>query len=131
MHSDDNHYCVIPGDLCKSTLKCVHCDTSITLPGTIGETLYHAPIAILRHWEMIDHQDHPTVIFSGMDTFGIAQASFLETLTNIDDIDLDRIICSRVTEILTPFFLRYGAKAFVCIIPHRSIILKNKQRTLN
>ena len=54
---------------------------------------------------MMDHQDHPMntfdlshipVLFSGMDTFGRAQASFLETLTNIGDIDLDRNVCSRV-----------------------------------
>ncbi len=36
-----------------------------------------------------------------------------------------------ITEILTPFFLRYGAKAFACIFPHSSIIVKNKQRTHN
>jgi hypothetical protein len=85
MHSDHKRYCLIPGDLCKYTLKCVHYDRSITTPGTIGETLYHAPVAILRHWEMIDHQDHPITppppgpsihhmflfFFSGMDTFGL------------------------------------------------------------
>jgi len=59
MHSDHNYFCLISGDLCKYTLKCVRCDASITTPGTIGETLYHAPFAILHHWEMIDHQDHP------------------------------------------------------------------------
>ena len=87
MHSDHKRYCIFPGDLCKITLKCVRCDTSITPPGTIGVTLYHAPVAILRHLEMIDHEDHPSnppgafdlshvpVLFSGMDTFGRAQYS--------------------------------------------------------
>jgi len=105
MHSDHKRYCLIPGDLCKYTLKCVHCDTSITPPGTIGETLYHAPVAIVRHWEMIDHEDHPMntfdlsyvpVLFLGMDTFGRAQASFLATLTNTGDNDRDRMFCSKV-----------------------------------
>jgi hypothetical protein len=36
-----------------------------------------------------------------------------------------------ITEILTPFFLRYGAKTFLSIFPHSSIIVKNKQRTHN
>jgi hypothetical protein len=36
-----------------------------------------------------------------------------------------------ITEILTPFFLRYGAKTFLRIFPHSSIILKNKKRTQN
>jgi len=105
MHSDDNHYCVIPGDLCKYTLKCVCCDKRITPPGTIGVTLYHAPVAILRHLEMIDHVDHPMntfdlshvpVLFSGMDPFGRAQASFLATLTNISDNDRDTMFCTKV-----------------------------------
>ena len=105
MHSDHKHYCVIPGDLCKYTLKCVRCDTSITPPGTIGVTLYHAPVAILRHLEMIDHEDHPMntfdlshvpVLFSGMDPFGRAQASFLATLTNISDNDRDTMFCTKV-----------------------------------
>jgi len=59
MHSDHKHYCIIPGDLCKYTLKCVRCGLCITPPGTIGKTLYHAPVAILRHLEMIDHEDNP------------------------------------------------------------------------
>jgi hypothetical protein len=58
MNSDHKRYCLIPGDLSKYTLKCVRCHRNLTAPGTIGETLYHAPIAILRHWEMIDYQDH-------------------------------------------------------------------------
>ena len=107
MHSDHNFYCLIPGDLCKYTLKCVRCDASITTPGTIAETLYHAPSAILRHWEMIDHQDHPInppgafnlshvpVLFSGMDTYVRGQSSFLATVTNIGDNDRDGMFCSR------------------------------------
>ncbi len=104
MHSDHKRYCVIPGDLCKYTLKCVRCGLCITPPGTIGETLYHAPIAIVCHLEMIDHEDHPMntfdlshipVLFSGMDTYGRAQASFLATLTNIGDNDRDRMFCSK------------------------------------
>jgi hypothetical protein len=107
MNSDHEKYCVIPGDLCKYTLKCVRCDTSITTPGTIGETLYHAPSAILRHWEMIDHHDHPInppgdfdlshvpLLFSGMDTYVRGQALFEATLMNIGDNDRDGMFCSR------------------------------------
>ena len=57
---------------------------------------------------MIDHEDHPSnppdafdlshvpVLFSGMDTFGRAQASFLATLTNIGDNDRDTMFWSKV-----------------------------------
>ena len=108
MHSDHNYYCLIPGDLCKYTLKCVRCDASITTPGTIGETLYHAPSAIVCHLELIDHQDHPInppgafnlsqvpVLFSDMDIYERGQASFLASLTSIGDNDRDDMFfCSR------------------------------------
>ena len=36
------------------------------------------------------------VLFSGKNTFGRAQASFRDTLTNIGDDDCDRIVCSKV-----------------------------------
>ena len=82
MNSDNEHYCVIPGDLCNYTLKCVRCHKSITSPGTIGKTLYHAPIGMLRHWDMIDYKTppgdfditHVPLLCSGMDSFESAQA---------------------------------------------------------
>lgn len=94
MNSCHERYCLIPGDQCKYTLKCVRCHKNITAPGTIGETLYHAPISMLYHWEMIDYQDHRTnppvdfdithvpLLCSGMDSFQRAQASFQATLTD-------------------------------------------------
>jgi hypothetical protein len=129
MHSDHKHYCVILGDLCQYTLKCVRCYTSITLPGTIGETLYHAPVAILRHWEMIDHEHHPMktfdlshipVLFSGMDTFERSQALFLATFTNIGNSDHNRLFCSKVN----------GAKKAKRNFVKRLKLMSQKQRRL-
>jgi hypothetical protein len=84
MNSDDERYCLIPGDLCNYTLKCVCCHRSITSPGSIGVTLYHAPIGMLRHWDMIDYKPppgdlditHVPLVCSGMDSFERAQALF-------------------------------------------------------
>jgi hypothetical protein len=42
-------YCFYPGDLHKYTLRCNRCQKSITAAGSIGATLYHAPVAMLRH----------------------------------------------------------------------------------
>jgi hypothetical protein len=107
MNSDHESYCVIPGDLCKYTLKCVRCDASITPPGTIGETLFHAPSAILRHWEMIDLHDHPKkpfgdfdlshvpLLFSEMDTYVRGKTSFHATLMNIGNNNGEQMFCSR------------------------------------
>ncbi len=98
MNSDHEHYCVVPGDLCKYTLNCVCCHRSITAPGRIGETLYHASVAMLRHWEMIDYKHHRMnppgdfkitlvpLLFSRMDSFQRAKASFEITLIDRGNI---------------------------------------------
>jgi hypothetical protein len=39
------------------SLKCIRCCRSIIAPGSIGETLYHTPIAMLHHWGMIVTKD--------------------------------------------------------------------------
>jgi hypothetical protein len=79
------------------------CSMSQKHSGTIGETLYHAPIAMLRHWEMIDDQDHRInppgdfdithvpLLCSGMDSFQRAQASFQATLTNRGNNNVDEV----------------------------------------
>jgi hypothetical protein len=114
MHSYHNSYCVLPGDLCKYTLKCVRCHASITTPGTIGETLYHAPYAMLRHLEMIDLKEdtinppgafnlsHVPVLFSGMDTYVRGKASFLESVTTIgDNARYGMFFCNRGNDLKT------------------------------
>jgi hypothetical protein len=51
---DDFH--LFPGDLSTSTLRCIRCQ-HITLSSSIGETLFHAPTAMLYHWNMIQSHD--------------------------------------------------------------------------
>jgi hypothetical protein len=54
---DDLH--IFPGDLSKYTLWCNRCGQHVTLYGSIGETLFHAPAAMLYHWNMIEpHDEH-------------------------------------------------------------------------
>jgi hypothetical protein len=38
-----------PGDLSTDTLRCIRCGQHVTLAGSIGETLLHAPTAMLYH----------------------------------------------------------------------------------
>ncbi len=52
---DDFH--LFAGDLSTYTLRCIRCGQHVTLPGSIGETLLHAPTAILYHWNMIQSHD--------------------------------------------------------------------------
>ena len=48
---------LFPGDLSLDTLRCIRCDQHATLGGSIGETLLHAPTAMLYHWNMIQSHD--------------------------------------------------------------------------
>ena len=53
--SDEFHLFV--GDLSTYTLRCKRCGQLVTLHGSIGEILYHAPTAMLCHWNMIEPRD--------------------------------------------------------------------------
>ncbi len=53
---DDFH--LFAGDLSTYTLRCIRCGQSVTLPGSIGETLLHAPTAMLHHRNMIQSHDN-------------------------------------------------------------------------
>jgi hypothetical protein len=52
---DDFHLFI--GDLSTYMLRCIRCAQSVTFSGSIGETLLHAPTAILYHWNMIQSHD--------------------------------------------------------------------------
>ncbi len=53
--SDELHLFV--GDLSTYTLRCKRCGQHVTLHGSIGEILYHAPAAMLYHWKIIEPHD--------------------------------------------------------------------------
>ncbi len=58
MESEPHECSVYPGDLSTYTLQCIRCDQPVTLAGWIGETLFHAPAAMLYHWNMIQSHDN-------------------------------------------------------------------------
>ncbi len=53
--SDEFHLFV--GDFSPYTLRCKRCGQRVTLHGSIGEILHHAPAAMLCHWNMIEPHD--------------------------------------------------------------------------
>ncbi len=97
---DDFH--LFPGDLSTYTLRCIRCGQHVTLAGSIGETLLHAPTAILYHWNMIqshDEQKHrePMLmphLFTSYDIFVRSSKSFQEGLNWIEDLQ----ICQKPTK---------------------------------
>ncbi len=52
---DDFH--LFPGDSSLNTLRCMRCCKPVTVAGSIGRTLLHAPTAMLYHWNMIQFHD--------------------------------------------------------------------------
>jgi hypothetical protein len=61
METEPDDFHPFPGDLSTYTLRCIRCGQYVTLAGSIGETLLHAPTAMLYHWNMIpshDEQNH-------------------------------------------------------------------------
>jgi hypothetical protein len=53
METEPHEFAIFPGDLSTYTLWCIRCGQRVTLAGSIGETLLHAPTAMLCHWNMI------------------------------------------------------------------------------
>jgi hypothetical protein len=53
--SDEFH--LFAGDLSTYTLRGKRCGQRVTLHSSIGEILYHAPAAMLYHWNMIEPHD--------------------------------------------------------------------------
>jgi hypothetical protein len=45
------------GDLSTYTLRCKRCGQCVTHHGSVGEILYHAPAAMLYHWNMVEPHD--------------------------------------------------------------------------
>jgi hypothetical protein len=54
MESEQDDLYLFPGDLCAYTLRCKRCGQRVTLHGSVGKTLFHAPAAMLNHWNMIE-----------------------------------------------------------------------------
>jgi hypothetical protein len=57
MESEPDDLYPFPGDLSTYTLRCKRCGQRDTLHGSIRETLFYAPAAMLYHWKMIEPHD--------------------------------------------------------------------------
>ncbi len=57
METQSDEFHLFGGDLSTYTLRCKSCGQHITLAISIGDTLFHAPTAMLYHWNMIEPHD--------------------------------------------------------------------------
>ncbi len=97
--SDEFH--LFSGDLSTYTLWCIRCGQHVTLHGSIGETLFHAPAAMLYHWNMIEphvEQIHRELmlmplLFTSYENYELSSNSFFEGWNWMEDLN----ICQKST----------------------------------
>jgi hypothetical protein len=53
METEPHDFLLFPGDFSLNTLRCMRCCKPVTVAGSIGETLLHAPTTMLYHWNII------------------------------------------------------------------------------
>jgi hypothetical protein len=61
METEPHDFFLFPGDSALYTLQCMRCHKPVTYYGSIGETLFHAPTAMLYLWDIIqfnNEQNH-------------------------------------------------------------------------
>ena len=57
METRSEEFHLFGGDLSTYTLRCKRCGQCVTHHGSIGDFLYHAPAAMLYHWNMVEPHD--------------------------------------------------------------------------
>jgi hypothetical protein len=84
------------GDCSKYSINCVRCKKRITACGSIAETLFHKPIAMLHclgmivNFEVIDESGLKAMplLFTGLDSFIRSKKSYEESVGKIIDDEL-------------------------------------------
>ncbi len=57
MEKESDEFHLFAGDLFTYMLQCKRCGQHVTHNGSTGDTLFHAPPAMLYHWNMIEPND--------------------------------------------------------------------------
>ncbi len=90
------------GDLSTYTLQCKRCGQRVTHHGSIGDTLFHAPGAMLYHWNTIEPNDEQMhrelmlmpLLFTSYENYVRSSTSFFEGWNWMEDLN----ICQKPTE---------------------------------
>ncbi len=89
MESEPHEFSIYPGDLSTYMLLCISCGQPVTLAGSIGETLFHAPAAMLYHWNMIQKDRESMfmpLLFTSYDNYLQSSKSFQEGWNWMEDL---------------------------------------------
>jgi hypothetical protein len=92
METESHAFLLFSGYCSLYTLRCMRCHQPVTLHGSIGQTLLHAPTAMLYHWNMIqfhDKQNHRELmlmplLFTSYDNYLQSSKSFQVSLNWIE-----------------------------------------------
>ncbi len=84
LESHEEFVFLIMGDCSKYSINCVRCKKRITACGSIAETLFHAPIAMLHHLGMIANFEVTDesglkampLLFTNLDSFTRSKKSY-------------------------------------------------------
>jgi hypothetical protein len=84
------------GDLSTYTLRCKRCGQRVTHHGSIRDTLFHAPPAMLYHWNMIEPNDEQIhtgsmlmpLLFASYENYVRSSNSFFEGWNWMEDLTL-------------------------------------------
>jgi hypothetical protein len=102
METKSDKFHLFAGDLSTYTLQCKRCDQRVTLHGSIGEILFHAPAAMLYHSNMIEPHDEQIhresmlmpLLFASYEKYVQSSKSFQEGLNWIKGSN----ICQKPTK---------------------------------
>ncbi len=93
METEPHDFLLFPGDSSSYTLRLMRCRQPVTLYGSIRQTLFYAPTAMLYHWNMIqfhDKQNHTEsmlmpLLFTSYDNHLQSSKSFQVSLNWIEN----------------------------------------------
>jgi hypothetical protein len=102
METQSDEFHLFGEDLSTYTLRCKRCGQHVTLAGSFGETLFHAPTAILYHWNIIEPHDEQIhrelmlmpLLFVSYENYVRSSESFQEGLSQMEDLN----ICQKQTK---------------------------------
>jgi hypothetical protein len=96
METEPDEFHLFAGNLSTYMLRCIRYGQSVTLACSIGETLLHAPTAMLYHWNMIQSHDKENhrelmlmpLLLTPYNNYLRSSKSFQEGLNWIEDLTI-------------------------------------------
>jgi hypothetical protein len=96
MEKESDEFHLFAGDPSTYTVWCKRCGQRVTHNGSIGDTLFHAPPAMLYHWNMIEPNDEQIhresmlmpLPFASYDNYVRSSNSFFEGCNWMEDLNI-------------------------------------------